>query len=288
MALPHTEKKPVVWFPMTKKRKDPPTAESQDEQSALAKGRRTAVKWDHRRDKYLLLAIFSQLNTPTPDWNQLSEMMGSDTYSPAMLQHDLPLLKRFLVLQEMSAAVMEDRQDRNAELYPYEAGAENDDVVYVAETTSRTAASISHKLPPRPPSQPSDHPRVQFSLPKSKPSSFSSQRGSHNRSGSDEYSPPPPSNRKNSNHGSKDRHGHGAKVANSPPRKALRSDEWPDKSLSPRPVQRWPEERQVGMAWGSEVCGKRRHSSDIYDGEQHKHYSSREDTRIYYRDDPRY
>jgi hypothetical protein len=88
MAPPTSEKKPVAWFPVIKKRKDPPATESQEEQSALAKGRRTAVKWDHRRDKYLLLAIFSQLNTPTPDWNQLSEMMGSDTYSPAMLQYD--------------------------------------------------------------------------------------------------------------------------------------------------------------------------------------------------------
>ncbi|KAL3454676.1 hypothetical protein BJX65DRAFT_301312 [Aspergillus insuetus] len=280
MAPPTSKKKPVAWFPVTKKPK-PPAGESQEEQSALAKGRRTAIKWDHRRDKYLLLAIFSQLNTPIPDWNQLSEMMGSDTYSPAMLQ------KRFLVLQEMSAAGMEDRQDRNAEVYPYEVGTENDNVVYISETTSRTAASINNKLPPRPPTQSSDHSRVQFALPKTNAPSFTPQRASHIRSRSDENSPPPTSNRTNSNHGEKVRHGYGAKIFNSPPRKTLRSDEWPDKSPSPRPVQRWPEERRVGMTWGFEVCGKRRHS-DIYEGEQHKHYSSREDTRIYYRDEPRY
>jgi hypothetical protein len=195
--------------------------------------------------------------------------------------------KRFLVLQEMSARVMEDRQDRNAEVYPYEAGTENDDVVYISETTSQTAASINNKLPSRPPTQPSDHSRDQFALPMTNAPSFTSQRASHKRSGSDEYSPPLPSNRTNSNHGEKVRHGYGAKVVNSTPRKTLRSDEWPDKSPSPRPVQCWPEERRVGMTWGSEVHGKRRHS-DIYEGEQHKHYSSREDTRIYYRDEPRY
>jgi hypothetical protein len=180
--------------------------------------------------------------------------------------------KRFLVLQEMSAAVMEDRQDRNAEVYPYEAGTENDDVVYISETTSQTAAPINNKLPPRPPTQPSDHSRVQFALPMTNAPSFTSQRASHKRSGSDEYSLPPPSNRTNSNHGEKVRHEYGAKVVNSTPRKTLRSDEWPDKSPSPRPVQRWPEERRVGMTWGFEVYGKRRHS-DIYEGEQHKHYS---------------
>jgi hypothetical protein len=208
--------------------------------------------------------------------------MGSDTYSPAIVQYDaspavnfFPLhrdivlriieltsltRKRFLVLQEMSAAVMEDRQDRNAEVYPYEAGTENDDVVYISETTSRTAASINNKLPARPPTQSSDHSRIQFALTKTNAPSFTPQRASHNRSRSDEYSPPPPSNRTNSNHGERVRHGNGAKIVNSPPRKTLRSDEWLDKSPSPRPVQRRPEERRMGMTWGSEVYGKRRHS----------------------------
>ncbi|KAL3476798.1 hypothetical protein BJX99DRAFT_258133 [Aspergillus californicus] len=58
----------------------------------------------------MLLAIFSQTNTRTPDFRQLSEMMGRDVYSAGALK------SRLRTLKSLAEEVIQDRQDRERDI----------------------------------------------------------------------------------------------------------------------------------------------------------------------------
>ncbi|KAL4907427.1 hypothetical protein BDW74DRAFT_176196 [Aspergillus multicolor] len=82
--------------------------ESQRQRAAVK--RRIPVVWDHRKDKFMLLALFSQLNVRTADFDQLADVLGTDIYSADVLR------KRFVELRRIATEVFDDRQDRNADI----------------------------------------------------------------------------------------------------------------------------------------------------------------------------
>ncbi|KAL2868730.1 uncharacterized protein BJX67DRAFT_349071 [Aspergillus lucknowensis] len=139
--LPLADTVPLPRLTMAKLRENAAAAPVQQQQPAAPKSRRPAVKWDHRKDKYLLLAIFAQSNISSPDYKQLSELMGSKIYSADALK------RRFIDLKHMAAEVMEDRQYHNAEINAYENGIDDLDVV----RTNEPSAQVLEPRPDRPP-----------------------------------------------------------------------------------------------------------------------------------------
>ncbi|KAL2821774.1 hypothetical protein BDW59DRAFT_164112 [Aspergillus cavernicola] len=100
-------------MPRTRRRARSPAAPVQEAAVSKPKRQMPAVKWDHRKDKYMLLAIFAQMNTRTPNFTQLSDVLGSEIYSPSALS------RRFRHLKQMADEVLEDRQRRDEEIsYP--------------------------------------------------------------------------------------------------------------------------------------------------------------------------
>jgi hypothetical protein len=71
---------------MPRARRSPAAAASVQPQG-VSKSRRLPVRWDHRKDKFLLLAIFSQMNFTAPDFKQLSDVLGSEIYSAGVLRY---------------------------------------------------------------------------------------------------------------------------------------------------------------------------------------------------------
>ncbi|KAL4960308.1 uncharacterized protein BDV14DRAFT_204839 [Aspergillus stella-maris] len=131
-----------------------------------SKSRRPPVMWDHRKDKYMLLAIFSQLNIRGPDFKQLADMLGSEIYSADMLK------RRFRELRQMAAEVIEDRQDRQVEIpHQQSATAKNDVIVIDDPITEEFVARASAASPKTPSPRPAQPPGAQLSPPISNPSS---------------------------------------------------------------------------------------------------------------------
>ncbi|KAL4802775.1 hypothetical protein BDV18DRAFT_163737 [Aspergillus unguis] len=86
--------------------------------------RRAPVTWDHRKDKYMLLAIFSQLKIRGTDYQKLADTLGNDAYTAGNLE------RRFRELRQMAAEVYEDRQDQQAQaLRPASPEVQDDNVV---------------------------------------------------------------------------------------------------------------------------------------------------------------
>ncbi|CEL06131.1 hypothetical protein ASPCAL07240 [Aspergillus calidoustus] len=135
-------------------------AAAPDEQTVASKLRRPAIKWDHRKDKYLLLAVFAQQNTPAPDYKQLADALGSETYSPDAVK------RRLLTLKEMAAAVIEDRHDRHEETAAEQSATEDDDIILVKETAVQAPKTTINGPPTPSSSQRQAQPRVQQVAPK--------------------------------------------------------------------------------------------------------------------------
>ncbi|KAL4949654.1 hypothetical protein BDW69DRAFT_173884 [Aspergillus filifer] len=131
-----------------------------------SKSCRPPVTWDHRKDKYMLLAILSQLNIRGPDFKQLADMLGSDIYSADMLK------RRFRELRQMAAEIIEDRQDRQVE-NPHQQPntAENYTIMIDDLITEGPVARTSAASPKTPWPRPSQPLGVQPSPPISNPSS---------------------------------------------------------------------------------------------------------------------
>ncbi|KAL5336262.1 hypothetical protein BJX70DRAFT_400766 [Aspergillus crustosus] len=89
------------------------------QQRGVSKWRRPSVQWDHRKDKFMFLAIFSQMNVIAPDFQQLSDVLGSDIYSGDTLRC------RFKELRQIAKEVMEDRQQRDTEMSITDGGLED-------------------------------------------------------------------------------------------------------------------------------------------------------------------
>ncbi|KAL4797403.1 hypothetical protein BDV19DRAFT_387210 [Aspergillus venezuelensis] len=131
-----------------------------------SKSRRPPVMWDHRKDKYMLLAIFSQLNIRGPDFKQLADMLGNEIYSADMLK------RRFRELRQMAAEVIEDRQDRQVEIPHQQSTTPKNDVIVIDDLiTEEPVARASVASPKTPSPRPSQPPGAQLSPPISNPSS---------------------------------------------------------------------------------------------------------------------
>ena len=50
----------------------------------------TWKRWNHRRDRQVLLAIFAQTNMKVPNFKELSEILGGEEYSVDMLRYVSP------------------------------------------------------------------------------------------------------------------------------------------------------------------------------------------------------
>ncbi|KAL4929226.1 uncharacterized protein BDV17DRAFT_290878 [Aspergillus undulatus] len=109
-----------------------------------SKLRRAAVFWDHRRDKYMLLAIFSQLNIRSLNFKQLADTLGSETYSVETLR------RRFRELRQMATEVMEDRHDRQLEEHEQAGTAEDSNFMVVDEPALHTSAPSPNTPSPQP------------------------------------------------------------------------------------------------------------------------------------------
>ncbi|PLB41545.1 uncharacterized protein BDW47DRAFT_99256 [Aspergillus candidus] len=125
------------------------TQREQLEPSSVAKRPRTPMtwkRWNHRRDRQVLLAIFAQTNMKVPNFKELSEILGGEEYSVDMLR------RRFIYLCEMAEEYREERQEVAAEMGNMSPKIESDedddqlddeefedDVVIVGETTSPQA-----------------------------------------------------------------------------------------------------------------------------------------------------
>lgn len=60
---------------------------------SVAKRPRTPMtwkRWNHRRDRQVLLAIFAQTNMKVPNFKELSEILGGEEYSVDMLRYASP------------------------------------------------------------------------------------------------------------------------------------------------------------------------------------------------------
>ncbi|PLN78746.1 hypothetical protein BDW42DRAFT_187190 [Aspergillus taichungensis] len=127
----------------------PNTQREQLEPSSVAKRPRTPMtwkRWNHRRDRQVLLAIFAQTNMKVPNFKELSEILGGEEYSVDMLR------RRFIYLCEMAEEYREERQEVAAEMGnmspKVESGEEDDglddeefddDVVVIGEISSPPA-----------------------------------------------------------------------------------------------------------------------------------------------------
>lgn len=126
------------------------SADSPGGQSATPKRRRRRrIVWDHRRDKYLLLAIFAHMNVKAPDFQEIADMLGNDTYSADTLTYIYPsssisscwytdtlalsTRRRFRVLKQMATEVMEDRHDKGLGVLEEEITERDYDVMIVDE-----------------------------------------------------------------------------------------------------------------------------------------------------------
>ncbi|OJI96376.1 hypothetical protein ASPVEDRAFT_78150 [Aspergillus versicolor CBS 583.65] len=103
------------------------SADAPGEQPATPKRRRRRIVWDHRRDKYLLLAIFAHMNVKAPDFQEIADMLGNETYSADTLT------RRFRVLKQIATEVMEDRHDKGLGVLEEEITERDHDVTIVDE-----------------------------------------------------------------------------------------------------------------------------------------------------------
>lgn len=152
----------------------PNTQREQLEPSSVSKRPRTPMtwkRWNHRRDRQVLLAIFAQTNMKTPNFKELSEILGGEEYSVDMLKYvffslpgvilavvvplitnQWPCRRRFTYLCEMAEEYREERQEVAAEMGNISPKIESDedddqlddeefddDVVIVGETSSPPA-----------------------------------------------------------------------------------------------------------------------------------------------------
>ncbi|KAL4866061.1 hypothetical protein BDV12DRAFT_199502 [Aspergillus spectabilis] len=124
-----------------------PAGEAPVQPQGVSKPRRLPVRWDHRKDKFLLLAIFSQMNVTAPDFKQLSDVLGSEIYSAGVLR------RRFKDLRDIATEVMEDRQQRGIEAS--EVGLEDDKIILQDEPLIETPVS-SPAPSPEPSTLPQD------------------------------------------------------------------------------------------------------------------------------------
>lgn len=80
-------------MPRTNKRR---SADDPVEQPVTPKRRRRRIVWDHRRDKYLLLAIFAHMKVKPPNFQEIADILGNETYSADTLTYiyipDPPLI----------------------------------------------------------------------------------------------------------------------------------------------------------------------------------------------------
>ncbi|BCS18931.1 uncharacterized protein APUU_11759A [Aspergillus puulaauensis] len=126
-------------MPRTNKRR---SADDPVEQPVTPKRRRRRIVWDHRRDKYLLLAIFAHMKVKTPNFQEIADILGNETYSADTLT------RRFRVLRQMATEVMEDRHDKGLEVLEEETTERDRDVIIVDEPAVPNLA-------PQPPITPS-------------------------------------------------------------------------------------------------------------------------------------
>ncbi|KAI9372163.1 hypothetical protein BJX61DRAFT_542987 [Aspergillus egyptiacus] len=117
------------------------------------KSRLPSVVWNHRKDKYFLLAIFEQCNIKSPDYYQLSEILGNSVYSPSALR------SRFRDLKQLAKEVLEDRQERSPQISQQDnASDDKHDNILVMDETPDEIAALAFDSPsplPLPPRQPS-------------------------------------------------------------------------------------------------------------------------------------
>ncbi|RDW70739.1 uncharacterized protein DSM5745_08250 [Aspergillus mulundensis] len=117
-------------------------AGSQRERAASK--RRPPVVWDHRKDKFMLLALFSQLNIKTADFDQLADVLGSEVYSASALR------RRFKELREAATEVFDDRQDRNADVSIVENHRDHDDDILEFFRDRPAVQRVAPNLPTSP------------------------------------------------------------------------------------------------------------------------------------------